>query len=271
MKFHEVHPGVLVLRYPVLDVNVTVILGDSAAVVVDTLSTTRQGTALAAAVTAITNLPLILINTHHHFDHCFGNSAFPGAEIWAHESTAHRLREHPRACVRQAYEEFGTQPGLEDLPATTIVPPNRLVHDTTTLALGGRNVTIRHLGRGHTAGDLVVTTEGVVIAGDLIEEGAAPSFEDSYPLTWPETLAQLLELCGPGPVVPGHGAIVTREFVAAQHTQLAALDWLIRDGHADGAPEKRVAQRAAADWDLLSPPAALTAVRRGYAELKGIA
>jgi hypothetical protein len=52
--------------------------------------------------------------------------------------------------------------------------------------------------------------------------------------------------------------------VVAQHHDLARLAWLIRDGDADRAPAEAVA--AAAPF---GPEAALTAVRRGYAELSG--
>ena len=45
-KFTEVADGVYVLRYPVLDVNVTLITADGRALLVDTLSTDRQARAL---------------------------------------------------------------------------------------------------------------------------------------------------------------------------------------------------------------------------------
>jgi len=74
MGLIEVGPDVYVLRYPVLDVNVSLIVGGEVAVVVDTLSTVDQATELATAVRAVTPLPLAIVNTHHHFDHCFGNA-----------------------------------------------------------------------------------------------------------------------------------------------------------------------------------------------------
>jgi glyoxylase-like metal-dependent hydrolase (beta-lactamase superfamily II) len=103
----------------------------------------------------------------------------------------------------------------------------------------------------------------VLIAGDLVEESGPPSFGDSYPLEWPQAVAELLELATPDTViVPGHGAVVDRDFVRRQHDDLAALAWLIRDGHADGAPVEPVARRAP-----FGELTALRAVRRGYLEL----
>ena len=47
------------------------------------------------------------------------------------------------------------------------------VDDVAVLDVGGVEVVLRFLGRGHTGHDLVVEVEdGVVFAGDLVEEGA---------------------------------------------------------------------------------------------------
>ncbi len=258
------------MRYPVLDVNVSLILGETSAVVVDTLATAAQAKSLVVAVRAVTTLPLTVVNTHQHFDHCFGNAAFKDCDIWAHELTATPLRDKPEAFVRRAFDEYGHLPGMEGLADVTIVAPRRLVRDTHWFDIGGRDVVLRYLGRGHTAGDLVVTVDGTVIAGDLVEAGASPSFEDSFPLEWPETVAALLDLCGDGPVVPGHGEVMASDFVAAQHARLAGLSWMIREGHADGVAASVVVTRAVAEWDLLTEPEARLAVKRGYEELSGL-
>nr|WP_205861380.1 MBL fold metallo-hydrolase [Planosporangium flavigriseum] len=259
------------MRYPVLDVNVTLVVGDGAALLVDTLSTDAQARELRDAVRAVTPHPLTVVNTHHHFDHCFGNAvlAAPDRPIWAHEEAAILLREQVTKLKREAYAEWGpSHPELAaGLAEVTVRPPDHTVHLEATLELGARQVTLRHLGRGHSVGDLVVHVPdaAVLVAGDLVEEGAPPSFGDGYPLEWPETLFALLELTSPATVVvPGHGAVVDRDFVRAQHNDLTELDWLIREGHACDAPVDEVAARAP-----FGPDAARVAVRRGYAELSG--
>jgi glyoxylase-like metal-dependent hydrolase (beta-lactamase superfamily II) len=270
-EFAEVGDDVYVLRYPVLDVNATLILGDGEAILVDTLATAAQAEELAAAVRAITPAALTIVNTHHHFDHTFGNAVLssPPRAIWGHASVAGLLRDRAEAVRRAAYEEaLRLAPSIaEDLLTVPIMAPNATVRHESTLDLGGRAVILYYLGRGHTDGDLVVHVPDadVVVAGDLVEEGAAPAFDDAYPLEWPETVAALLRLTTPATsVVPGHGAVVGQNFVRGQHEELAALDWVIRDGHADGAPAERVAAKAP-----FGPEAALVAVRRGYAELSG--
>lgn len=272
--FIEVARDVYVWRYPVLDVNTTLVVGDGAALVVDTLSTDAQAGQLADAVRAITPHPWTIVNTHHHFDHCFGNatlarrSAAP-VDIWGHEYVARELRERGEHWRRRWYDEWlPSQPDLaEGLVEVDLLPPNRTLRTEAHLSIGGRSVDLYHLGRGHTMADVVVylPDAGCLLAGDLVEEGAPPSFGDAYPLQWPETLSALHRTIGPAAVVvPGHGAVVDDAFARAQHDELTQLAWLIRAAHRDGAPAEEVAVRAPC-----GPRAGLLAARRGFAELDG--
>jgi len=256
----EIADRVFVLRHPVLDVNVTLVVGDDCAVLVDTLSTAAQATELASAVRRVTDRPYHVVNTHHHFDHCFGNATLDPVSVHAHPEAAALLAATDPRTVAARYDI----PGLAEV---TVRPPDVLVRGELSLGLGGREVVLRFLGRGHTAGDLVVHVPdvGVLVAGDLVEEGAPPQFGDGYPLEWPDTVAALLSL-GATVVVPGHGAVVDREFVRAQHAELAALDWAIREGHADSAPVEAVAATAPFGVET-----ATVAVRRGYSALYGTA
>jgi glyoxylase-like metal-dependent hydrolase (beta-lactamase superfamily II) len=269
----EIAAGVHVLRHAVLDVNATLVVGGEAALVVDTLSTARQAQDLLAAVRRVTALPLIVVNTHHHFDHTLGNMVFAaaGAPVWGHQEAAALIGP---GLLEQAVAEC---PELApEMAGLTPTPPQRLVRTAAVLDLGGRRVELHHFGRGHSIGDLVALVQpaphdpvAVTIAGDLVEESGPPQFDDAYPLDWPDTLAALLARVRPEPpgegeqlVVPGHGAVVDARFVAAQHEQLAALAWLIREGDADGAAAERVAAKSPFPQDVSLP-----AVRRGYRQL----
>src|SRR4051794_13395629 len=175
--FAEIARDVHVLRYPVLDVNVTLVVGDGGALLVDTLSTDAQAGELRAAVQRVTTAPLTVVNTHHHFDHCFGNGVVVGPDrpIWAHEEAARLLREHAVRLQREWYAEWSPTPLelAEALVAVTVRPPDHTVKTEATLDIGGRTVVLRHLGRGHSEGDLVVHVPDadVLVAGDLVEEG----------------------------------------------------------------------------------------------------
>ncbi|GAA4572474.1 MBL fold metallo-hydrolase [Micromonospora coerulea] len=271
-RFVEVADGVHVLREPLLKVNVTLVVGDGAALLVDTLSTAGQARALAAAARAVTPHPWIVVNTHHHFDHCFGNAtlaADPPCPVYAHELAVEALRDHPDQLRRAAYEEVREErPALAaELAETELLAPTHPVLTETVLDVGGRQVLLRHPGHGHTDADLVVHVPDadVLVAGDLVEQSGPPAFEESYPLQWPDAVADLLRLTTPATVViPGHGDLVDVEFVRAQHAQLARQAWTIRAGHTGNAPPERVA----AESPFGARPG-LIAARRGYAELDG--
>jgi len=269
----EVADRVWVLRHPVLDVNATLIVGAGEALLVDTLSTPAQAAALAEEIHRVAPWPGRIVNTHHHFDHCFGNATLAGSPpcpVYAHENAAGALRR-PEEARRAAYAEMAdAEPALAaELADVDLLAPTRTVQTETLLDVGGRAVLLRHPGRGHTAGDLVVHVPDadVLVAGDLVESSGPPAFEESYPLAWPESLADVLRLVGDGTVViPGHGAPTDRGFVVQQHRQLSDLAWLIRAAHTGGATAERVAAEAP-----FGARAALIAARRGFAELDGTA
>jgi len=268
VRLREIAAGVFVARTDPLDVNVTLVVGDATALVVDTLSTEEQARALLAAVRAVTDRPLAVVNTHFHFDHCFGNAVVAaGGPVYGHPATIDELGARGPAWQRRWHGEWvDTHPDLAaGLAAVTVRAPDHPVRETEALDLGGRGVTLSHPGPGHTPGDLVVhiPDADVLVAGDLIEEGNPPDFTDASPLDWPEAVAALLRACGPATkVVPGHGAVVGREFVSRQHADLARLDWLIRDAHADGATVESAASRGP-----FPPSVTRVAVTRGFAAL----
>ncbi|WP_153394675.1 MBL fold metallo-hydrolase [Ornithinicoccus halotolerans] len=250
--WQEVGPGVLVRRHQELDLNCGLVVGQERALVIDTRATTRQGEALAAAVREVTSLEQVVVNTHAHHDHCFGNAAFRDSQVYAHAGAADdllRTAEHQRAQVMQALRAAGRQDELADVAATEVVLPFYLVEQDTPLDLGGRQVHLLHGGRGHTDHDLVVADPGggVVFWGDLVEEGADPAMEDSYPLEWAATVARLRQHpqvrdCPMG--VPGHGAVVDTDFVDEQcqvlHRLAAQLAEAVAEGEGDVA---RLVQR----------------------------
>jgi glyoxylase-like metal-dependent hydrolase (beta-lactamase superfamily II) len=221
--WQEVGEQVFRFRYRSLDLNVGVVVGDGEVLVVDTRGWAAEAEELLADLRTLTPLPCRqVVNTHAHFDHCLGNAAFRPAAIWGHRRCAEVLRtegEQVRAsAMRWLPEAAGRLAELE------IVAPDQLVAERAAIDLGGRRVELVHPGRGHTDNDLVVLVPdaGVAFAGDLVEQGAPPSFGDAWPLEWPATLDRLLEAAVPV-VVPGHGDVVDPGFVRGQRDQLGAM------------------------------------------------
>jgi glyoxylase-like metal-dependent hydrolase (beta-lactamase superfamily II) len=261
--WREVADRVFVRPYSDFNVTIGLVVGGHDSLVVDTRGSERQGRELMDEIRRITQTPLRVVNTHHHFDHSFGNHVFLPAEIWGHERCATRLREDGRTAQLALAAEMPET--ASEYLETRITPPDRTFRESVDLDLGDRPVRLTHFGRGHTDNDVVVVVPDVhvVFAGDLVEQGGPPSFEDSYPLDWPGTLGRLLDVAQ-GPVVPGHGEVVERSFVEGQLADLSALAQLARRIRFDGG--------SVADALPLSPfpaPAARQALLRAFAQLAG--
>lgn len=222
--WREVAPRVLVRTNPGFGMNTGLVIGDERALIIDTGAGPRQGCAILEAVRERTDLPLIAVNTHAHFDHYFGNAvlAANGVEdIWATSSCAAAITEHgdsQRPAVVALEAEMAAGTGVH----TEILAPTRLVDGAPVdLDLGGISVTLFHLGRGHTDHDLLVGAGDVLFTGDLVEQGADPSFEDSFPKEWIRTLGKITALDDLyGVFVPGHGEPVTVDFVTTQMNKM---------------------------------------------------
>jgi glyoxylase-like metal-dependent hydrolase (beta-lactamase superfamily II) len=270
----EVAAGVFQRRYNPLDVSVCVIRGSYGLAVVDTRSSPRQADQILADLRELGSRPVRwVINTHAHFDHCFGNQRFGSgsdrtAPIYGHA----RVPAHLDACERPLLAEWiarGEEPA-EEWREVVITPPTELVGDRHALDLGDRAVDLLHLGRGHTDNDLLlhIPDAQAWLLGDLIEESGPPCYgADSFPLDWPVTVTRLLSLLADGDVlVPGHGGPVDPPFARAQQEQLAGVADLIRELHADRVPVGQALEAGGHRWAL--PAGGLAAaVEAGYAQL----
>ncbi len=228
----------LVRRHAELDLSVGLVVGDGGCLVVDTRGDERQGAELAAEVRRITREPWTVVITHSHFDHSFGTRPFLRCPVWAHEDCRTDLARNGAAARdtwARWYRERGHDGIADDIARTEIVLPDRLVSGEAELSVGGRAVVLSHFGPGHSGNDLVVHVPDadVVFAGDLVENGAPPDYEDARPLLWPTALDGLLGLLeaggGAGTVVPGHGDPVDRGFVVAQRAEIAVVAALCRE------------------------------------------
>ena len=211
----EIGDGVFVRRYAFYDQNIVAVLDRDEALVVDTRSSHRQAAEIQADLRAI-GAPRVtsIVNTHGHYDHCFGNRPFRPAVIWGHERCVTMIRdtgERRRALLKVEMPELA-----DELGEVVLDPPDRTFVDRATVEVGSRIVNLAYLGRGHTDNDIVlhVPHADVLCAGDLLENGATPYFGDGFPMDWPATMEAMLELTGPTTVVvPGHGDHAGRAFV----------------------------------------------------------
>ncbi|RCG25037.1 MBL fold metallo-hydrolase [Sphaerisporangium album] len=226
-RWAEVADRVWVRRHEELDLSLGLVAGERACLVVDTGADEVQGAGFAAAVRELTDLPWSVVLTHAHFDHSFGTAAFGGCPVWAHPGCRADLAGHAetqRSHWAEYYRARGRPEAAARLAAARVVLPDRPVEDVAEIDLGGRVVRLAHPGPGHTGHDLMVdvSDSGVLFAGDLVEQGAPPSFGDAFPGAWPSALDRILA-SGARTVVPGHGEPVDAAFVARQRAELAQV------------------------------------------------
>lgn len=239
--FVEVADGVLVATYRPWRVNVGLVLGGEAALVVDTGWSLAAGRRVVDDVRRVTGLPVRhVVDTHVHFDHAWGAGAFAAATLHAHDHVARAqtgdtarikaaLRADPGAAPEYGYDEQD----VADALATDPRPPDALVDRSARVDLGGRVVTLSWTGRAHTDGDLAVHVPdaAVVFLGDVVEDEPLPAFGgDSYPLEWAGTLtAHLDRLDEAAVVVPGHGPAASYGWAVAQRDDVARAVQAVQD------------------------------------------
>ena len=254
----EVSPGVHVIedRQQIFLVpNVTIIVGNDAALMVDTgLGTASAQAVLQAARTLAGNKKLYLTITHFHPEHGFGAQVFKGQAtlIYNRAQRDELLKKGPE--FRQLFaDKLNVAQAMKDV---RLVTPD-VVYDTEAeIDLGGRVVKLNYYGPAHTLGDQVISVpaQGVVILGDLLETNSFPIMPwfpeladtDVDPLNWREIFRKVAAT-DPKVVIPGHGRIGT----AAELASAAA--------HLDEA-RQQVAQRCAEGSDLASIQQALTPI-----------
>jgi len=221
--------------------NGAVIVNDNDVIIVDDHVSPAAAWVLLEEIKSLTNKPVTtVINTHFHFDHAHGNQIFgPNVQIIGHEFTRQMLLGNPTAMpLYQGY--VNAMPGqIESLrrriaeekdPAARRklqtqlrvtennyasqkelkpTPPNVTLETEMSLFRGNREIQIRYLGRGHTAGDVVVflPRERVVITGDFLTAGLS-NMSDSYPDEWAASL-EALKALDFETVLPGHGEAFT--------------------------------------------------------------
>ena len=116
----------------------------------------------------------------------------------------------PTRTARRSRSQLDVQRNhLEGTKAVKPTPPNVTLTQTMTLFRGSREIRILHLGRGHTAGDVVVylPKERIVATGDLLVEGTS-YMGDAFFTEWIETIETLKKLDF-DTVLPGHGRAFT--------------------------------------------------------------
>jgi len=203
------------------DPNTGVIIGDDAVMVLDTQATPVMAQDVIRRIREVTDKPIrYVLLTHYHAVRVLGASAYR-AEGLQHIIASHDTLDliHERGEQDKA-SEIGRFPRLfrnvDSVPAG-LTWPTLAFSGKMSLWLGGLEVQLLQLGRGHTKGDTVawLPSQKILFSGDLVEFDATPYAGDAYFNDWPQTLDNIAAL-QPQMLVPGRGAaLTTPEQVAA--------------------------------------------------------
>ena len=200
-----------------------IIVGDDGVMVVDAQPTPAMANELIARVARVTDKPIkYVLLSHYHASRALGASAYKDATILASDTTRGLIAERGKQDMES---EIGRFPRLfgaaESIPGLTW--PTLTFPDEMSVWLGRREVRIIHIGRGHTAGDVIalVPDAGVVFAGDLVEYKTANYCGDAHFNDWPASLDHLAELQA-NAMVPGRGAPLTTPQAVAEAIGLTA-------------------------------------------------
>jgi glyoxylase-like metal-dependent hydrolase (beta-lactamase superfamily II) len=206
--------------------NAGFIVTDRGVIVIDTLDKPARGRQFAATIEAMIAKPvLFVINTHHHYDHIFGNQAFD-APVIAHNALAGELvrsiaRDLSPLAIAARIADRPEDRWLAD--ELEVIYPTITFERRLTIDLDPVHIVLQHLG-GHTPDALIVDLpdEGILFSGDLLFEGRVPSLRQAH---IEDTLRALryLEALEARIVVPGYGQVCSLAYVTRYREYLESL------------------------------------------------
>ena len=251
--------------------NVGYIVGDHAALVVDTGLGPPNGEAVYRVARKLAGTKtLYLVTTHVHPEHDLGAQAFPDTtKLIRSTDQANEIAEDG---LRLAKIFAGRSAAYSDLPKDAHFRRADITFERDyALDLGGVRAKLTAMGSNHTVGDTIIWVEPdrLLFAGDLAMK-AQPAFASPHS-SLRQWLASLdrLEALNPAIIVPSHGPIgVGTDFITGYRTYLTEV-------HDRTTAEKRVGRNvdqaietvSAAFGDRAPDKARLAgAIRAAYAE-----
>lgn len=197
------------------DPNSGVIIGDDSVMVIEAQATPRLAQKVIDEIRAVTSKPIShLALTHYHAVRVLGASAFHAPQVIMSETARSMVVERGQEDWDSEFQRFPRLfEGHESIPGLTW--PTTTFHTRMSVYLGKRRVDLMHLGRAHTAGDMVVYVPdaNVMFTGDIVEYRSACYCGDGHFHDWPKTL-ETIRRFDLDAIAPGRGdALVGKNMV----------------------------------------------------------
>ncbi|MGW4675468.1 MBL fold metallo-hydrolase [Streptomyces sp. NPDC004324] len=229
--------------------NAGFVVGDSGALVVESLSNGRLASQVIGEVRKVTALPIrFLVNTSFHGDHCFGNFAFPSQTVIIHhEATKRVIDERFEQDRTFMIDLLGADAGIEEVVARSA---DVTVSGACSVDLGSKHVDIEHIGFAQTDGDLVVRMreDNIVFVGNMLQAPppALPWLLEGRPDEALVTFRRLYDIIDDGTlIVPGHGRPMRRADILHSITYLEKLTSMAQEGWVKDLPAAQVREALA--------------------------
>lgn len=166
------------------------------ALVYDTHISVPHAAAIRRALEELGATRITVLLSHSHLDHIAGTEAFADCEILANELTAARLVE------RRPEIESGTP------PISPLVLPNATFDRTTHLEVGSLRVDLVQFDIHSRDGTVLrVASEGILLAGDTLEDTVTYVSEPEGLATHLAELERLRAFASGCRIYPNHGSI----------------------------------------------------------------
>ncbi|PIE06886.1 MAG: MBL fold metallo-hydrolase [Rhodobacterales bacterium] len=199
------------------DPNSGVIIGDDSVMIVEAQATPRLANKVIGKVREVTDKPIShVVLTHYHAVRVLGASAFGAGQVIMSDTARAMVVERGKEDWESEFQRFPRLfEGHESIPGLTW--PTTTFSDTMSVYLGNRRIDLMHLGRAHTAGDIVVHVpdQNVMFTGDIVEYHSACYCGDGHFNDWGDTLDNI-KWFDVDAIAPGRGnALVGKEMVNA--------------------------------------------------------
>lgn len=199
------------------DPNSGVIIGDDSVMIVEAQATPRLANKVIEKVREVTDKPIShVVLTHYHAVRVLGASAFGANQIIMGETARSMVVERGQEDWDSEFQRFPRLfEGHESIPGLTY--PTTTFSEDMTVYLGNRQINLMHLGRAHTAGDIVihVPDQNVMFTGDIVEYHSACYCGDGHYGEWGNTLDNIAAF-DVDAIAPGRGdALVGKDMVHA--------------------------------------------------------
>jgi cyclase len=183
--------------------NTGFVVGPSSVISIDGCSTERRTRAYLDRIATVSPAPVsMLINTHHHGDHTYGNSLFGTATIIAQEKCRDEMIAFGLPGDTGIWEPV-------DWGNVTLAPPTLTFADRVRLWSGDRPLEVSYVGQAaHTSNDSLVwlPEQEVLFCGDLLFNGGTPFLLMGSLRGAIDVLTNVVAPIPVRVIVPGHGA-----------------------------------------------------------------